>query len=39
MDSPLQTILVELRGQLRTIYGDRLARVVLFGSHARARIR
>ena len=35
MRVPVQSILFELREQLQAIYGDRLARMVLFGSHAR----
>ena len=35
MDTPLQELLVQLRHALETLYGARLRRLVLFGSHAR----
>ena len=35
MDSRLQPILWKLRRDLETLYGDRLVRVVLYGSQAR----
>ncbi|MGD0900866.1 MAG: nucleotidyltransferase domain-containing protein, partial [Thermoguttaceae bacterium] len=35
MDARLKTILTELGDDLRSLYGDRLVRLVLFGSHAR----
>ena len=31
----IKTIVAELRGRLQVLYGDRLAKVVVFGSHAR----
>jgi predicted nucleotidyltransferase len=35
VDSRLQTILKDLRARLEAIYGDRLVRLVLYGSQAR----
>ena len=35
MDQRLETIVAELREQLEALYGERLKRLVLFGSHAR----
>ena len=35
MTAPLQTILTELRERLEALYGERLDRLVLFGSQAR----
>lgn len=35
MNEKLQTILTELRAQLAALYGDRLVKVILFGSQAR----
>jgi predicted nucleotidyltransferase len=35
MDPRLQIILAELRRSLDAIYGERLSRLILFGSHAR----
>ena len=35
MNARVQTILGELRSGLQLLYGERLLRVVLFGSHAR----
>jgi len=35
MDIHIQTIVSELRGLLEACYGERLKRLVLFGSHAR----
>ena len=35
MNAQLKTILTELGDNFRTLYGDRLVRLVLFGSHAR----
>ncbi len=35
MDRNLQTILAELQGEMRGIYGDRLDSLLLFGSQAR----
>lgn len=35
MDAPLRQILDELRARLEEIYGPRLDRVILYGSHAR----
>ena len=35
MDSKTQSILTELRRRLEAIYGDRLVRLVLYGSRAR----
>lgn len=35
MDTRVQTILAELREKLEAIYGERLKRLVLFGSQAR----
>ena len=36
MQTRLKTLLGKLRGQLGLLYGDRLLRLVLFGSQARA---
>ena len=35
MTAPLQTILAELKSELRNLWGDRLVRVILYGSQAR----
>ncbi len=35
MNEKLNTILTELRERLEALYGERLAQVVLFGSHGR----
>ena len=35
MNEKLQTILTELRAKLAALYGDRLVKVILFGSQAR----
>lgn len=35
MTPRLQTLLTELRSRLRTLYGERLVKLVLFGSQAR----
>ena len=35
MDDKLSTIIVELRRQFELLYGERLVRMVLFGSQAR----
>jgi predicted nucleotidyltransferase len=35
MDARLQTILAELRLSLEAVYGERLSKLILFGSHAR----
>lgn len=35
MDSRIGPILTELKPELQSLYGERLARLVLFGSHAR----
>jgi len=35
MDPALKTVLAELRQQLECLYGERLARLVLYGSQAR----
>ena len=35
MNEKLQTILTELRNRFETLYGERLVRLVLFGSQAR----
>jgi predicted nucleotidyltransferase len=35
MNAPLETVLADLRAGLAALYGARLQRVVLFGSHAR----
>ncbi len=35
MDARIEGILTELRRELDVLYGDRLLRLVLFGSHAR----
>lgn len=39
MDAPLRQILDELRTRLEAIYGPRLERVILYGSHARGEAR
>ena len=31
----IETILNELKRELRSLYGDRLVKLILFGSHAR----
>lgn len=35
MNAPLETVLADLRAGLAVLYGDRLDRVILFGSRAR----
>jgi predicted nucleotidyltransferase len=35
MDPKIQTILTELRNRFEVLYGERLVRMVLFGSQAR----
>ena len=35
MNARIESIITELRGELDALYGDRLLRLVLFGSHAR----
>jgi predicted nucleotidyltransferase len=35
MNAPLEIVLAELRSRLQTVFGQRLDRVILFGSRAR----
>jgi uncharacterized protein len=35
VNARIESILTELRGELDALYGDRLLKLVLFGSHAR----